>query len=92
VATELKASGSRLGFMKFYPGDWFGDNITLSHEEFGVYTRMMCRYWMRDGIPWSLEAIAEEIGDRGTEHIETIQKVLDKKFTDLTPFFVRFGV
>jgi len=67
--------------MKFYPGDWFGDNITLTHEEFGVYTRMMCRYWMRDGIPWSLDAIAEEIGDRGTEHIETIQKVLDKKFT-----------
>ena len=67
--------------MKFYPGDWMNDNVSLTHEEFGVYMRMAFRYWTRDGLPWTPEDIAEDIGDRGRESVETIKLILGKKFT-----------
>lgn len=77
---EFKAT-SRLPYIKLYASDWLNDNASLTDQEIGVYTRMMCRYWMRDGIPWSPEDIAEDMGGVSQERIEVVERILSKRFS-----------
>lgn len=77
---KLKTA-TRLPYIRFYAGDWLNDNASLSDEELGVYIRMMCRYWMRDGIPWSPEDIAEDMGGANEKRIEIVSRILDKRFS-----------
>ncbi len=50
---------------QFYPKDFLTDPcvIAMSLEERGLYITLLCRAWMDDGLPGSLEEISEISGE-----------------------------
>ena len=77
-----QAKGDRLAWFKFDPAAFMVDVEGLPPAEVGIYSQLLCRYWIGQGMMHEPERLARTLGLSTDGEKETLTRVLTMFFPE----------